>query len=35
MMRRHPEPRVARFLDRAGRNRLHISAITIWEIHNG
>ena len=35
MMRRHPEPRVARFLDRAGMNRLHISAITIWEIHNG
>ena len=35
MMRPHPEPRVARFLDRAGGDRLNVSAITAWEILNG
>ena len=35
MMRPRPEPAVARFLDRVGRKGLHISAVTIWEIHNG
>ena len=35
MMRPHPEPRVARFLDRVAGNGLHVSAITVWEIING
>ena len=35
MMRPHPEPRVARFLDRVANERLHLSAITVWEILNG
>ena len=35
MMLRRPETRVARFLNGAGRQQLHISAVTIWEIHNG
>lgn len=35
MMRPHPEPRVARFLDRVAGNGLHVSAITVWEILNG
>ena len=35
MMRPHPEPRVARFLDGIGTHGLHVSAITVWEIHNG
>jgi len=35
MMRPHPEPRVARFLDRVASERLHLSAITVWEILNG
>ena len=35
MMRPSPEPRVAESLDRAEGRGLHISAITIWEIHNG
>ena len=35
MMRPHPEPRVARFLDRVGGDRLNVSAITAWEILNG
>ena len=35
MMRPHPEPRVARFLDRIGDRELHVSSITVWEILNG
>ena len=35
MMRPHPEPRVARFLDGIATHGLHVSAITVWEIHNG
>lgn len=35
MMRPLPEPRVAAFLDRAAGRGLHVSAITVWEIHNG
>ncbi len=35
MMRPHPEPRVARFLDSAGGGGLHVSAITVLEILNG
>ena len=35
MMRPHPEPRVARFLDRVANERLYLSAITVWEILNG
>ena len=32
MMRPHPEPRVARFLDGVANEGLHVSAITVWEI---
>lgn len=35
MMRPHPEPRVARFLDGIAHERLHLSAVTVWEILNG
>lgn len=35
MMRPHPEPRVARFLDTIADGGLHVSAITVWEILNG
>lgn len=35
MMRRRPEPRVARFLDGAARDGLMVSAVTVWEILNG
>ena len=35
MMRPHPEPRVARFLDGIATRGLHVSAITVWEIHDG
>ena len=35
MMRPHPEPRVARFLDGVANEGLHVSAITVWEILNG
>ncbi len=35
MMRPHPEPRVGRFLDSIATQGLHVSAITVWEIHNG
>ena len=35
MMRPRPEPRVARFLDGIATHGLHISAITVWEIHDG
>lgn len=35
MMRPRPEPRVARFLDRIANQGLHVSAVTVWEIHNG
>ena len=35
MMRPHPEPRVARFLDRIASQGLHVSAVTVREIHNG
>ncbi len=35
MMRPHPEPRVARFLDGIANEGLHLSAITVWEILNG
>lgn len=32
MMRPHPEPRVARFLDGVSIEGLHVNAITVWEI---
>lgn len=35
MMRPHPESRVAHFLDSIAAQGLHVSAITVWEIHNG
>ena len=35
MMRPHPEPRVARFLDGVANEGLHVSAVTVWEILNG
>ena len=35
MMRPHPEPRAARFLDGVANEGLHVSAITVWEILNG
>ena len=35
MMRPHPDPRVGRFLDSIATQGLHVSAITVWEIHNG
>lgn len=35
MMRPHPEPRVAHYLDSIATHGLHVSAITVWEIHNG
>ena len=35
MMRPHPEPRVARFLDSVAHDALHIGTITVWEILNG
>lgn len=35
MMRPHPEPQVARFLDGIANEGLHLSTITVWEILNG
>jgi len=35
MMRPHPEPRVAGFLDGVANEGLHVSAVTVWEILNG
>ena len=35
MMRRHPNPQVAQFLDSVADDGLHVSAITVWEVLNG
>ena len=35
MMRREPEPRVVRFLDRIAEEGLGLAAISVWEILNG
>ena len=35
MMRPHPEPRVARFLDTIAMDGIGLAAVTVWEILNG
>jgi predicted nucleotidyltransferase len=35
MMRPHPEPRVASFLDEIAHQGIGLATITVWEILNG